>query len=222
MDNMELWNKVAKPPKDALKQIFGGRLKGMTDINPQWRLEALTEHFGQCGVGWYYTIDRLWMEPGSDEQIACFAIINLYTKVGEEWSQAISGIGGSAFVAKEKNGLHTSDECYKMAVTDAISVAAKALGLGAEIYAGRYDGSKYKDKPVEVQPPSSADFEKEVDQHGTIASIEAWWKKNATRIDRELSPAEKDKLISYCRQIKEALAETEKKFQQESDETNAF
>ena len=95
-----------------------------------------------------------------------------------------------------------------------VKAIALATGIGLHIYAG-------EDLP-EVPKITSADFEKEVDQHGTVKSIEAWWKKNATRIDRELSPAEKDKLISYCRQIKEALAETEKKFQQESDETNAF
>ena len=49
-------------------------------------------------------------------------------------------------IAKEKNGPHTSDECYKMAVTDAISTAIKMLGVGADIYAGKWDGTKYKDQ----------------------------------------------------------------------------
>lgn len=46
------------------------------------------------------------------------------------------------FVSLEKNGLHTSDECFKMALTDAISVACKALGIGADIYWER-DTDKY-------------------------------------------------------------------------------
>lgn len=46
------------------------------------------------------------------------------------------------FVSEEKSGLHVSDECYKMALTDAISVACKALGMGADIYWEK-DGSKY-------------------------------------------------------------------------------
>lgn len=37
-------------------------------------------------------------------------------------------------MSKECNGLYTSDECYKMALTDAISVAAKSIGMGADIY----------------------------------------------------------------------------------------
>lgn len=46
------------------------------------------------------------------------------------------------FVAKERNGLYTSDECFKMALTDAISVAAKALGIGADVY-WQADATKY-------------------------------------------------------------------------------
>ena len=52
------------------------------------------------------------------------------------------------FVAKERNGLYTSDECYKMALTDAISVACKALGFGADVY-WQADRTKYTNKPQE-------------------------------------------------------------------------
>jgi hypothetical protein len=150
--NMELWEKVHKPPQSALKQIGGGRLRGMTDINPQWRLEAATEIFGPCGIGWKYTIDKQWLEPAQNGEIAAFAIISLsyHLEDTEGWSEPIPGIGGSMFVEEETKGPHVSDEAYKMAVTDALSVAFKALGFGAEVYAGRWDGSKYKEKPASV------------------------------------------------------------------------
>ena len=145
-ENMKIWNAVKRPPEAALKKITGGRLSGMTDIKPMWRYEAMTELFGACGQGWKYSIDRLWTEPGSAEQVMAFAQISLFfrqTKNGP-WEDAIPGIGGSMLVAKESAGLHTSDEGYKMAVTDALSVAMKVLGVGADIYAGQWDGSKYK------------------------------------------------------------------------------
>ncbi len=62
----------------------------------------------------------------------------------KEWSSPIPGIGGSMLVAKEQSGLHTSDEAYKMAITDALSVAMKMLGVAADIYAGLWDGAEYK------------------------------------------------------------------------------
>jgi len=143
--NMELWNKVKQPPASALKTINAGRLKGKTDINPQWRYQALTEQFGQCGVGWKYEIAKLWSEPASDGQIFAFAQVNLYTAMrdSDTWCDPIPGIGGSMLVAKEKAGPHSSDEGYKMAVTDALSVACKMLGVAADIYLGLANESKY-------------------------------------------------------------------------------
>jgi hypothetical protein len=154
MSNLNLWNKVKQPPKSALKTIGAGRLKGMTDINPQWRLEAITEHFGPCGIGWYYEIVKMWTEAGAGGELMCFVHVHLFTLDNSEvvdvgrkgWSRPIVGIGGSALVAKESAGLRANDEGYKMALTDALSVAMKQLGFAADIYAGRYDGSKYKDE----------------------------------------------------------------------------
>ena len=151
MDNMQIYNLVRVVPKEAQKTIRGGRLSGFTDINAMWRIQKLTETFGPCGIGWKYTIEREWLEQGANGEIAAFMDILLYYKHDGEWSDGIPGTGGSSFVAKERNGLYTSDECYKMALTDAISVAAKAIGMGADIY---WDKGRTKyDAPPERQEP---------------------------------------------------------------------
>lgn len=150
MDNMKIWDSFKAPPENALKKITGGRLKGMTDISPQWRLRAMTEQFGPIGTGWKYEIVKLWNEPLGD-QIACFAHIQLrYLEDADTWSHPVEGIGGSMLLIKEKAGMHASDEGYKMALTDALSVAMKQLGVAADIYQGFYDG-KYQ-KPADPQP----------------------------------------------------------------------
>ena len=137
MNNLNLYNKVRKVPTEAKKEIAAGRLKGKTDINPMWRIKTLTENFGACGFGWYYEITKQWLETGGNtNEVAAFVNINLYVKIGEDWSKPIFGTGGSSFVANERNGLYVSDECFKMALTDAISVACKALGVGADVYWG--------------------------------------------------------------------------------------
>lgn len=150
MGNMDIYNQVRVVPKEAQKTIKGGRLSGFTDINAMWRIQKLTETFGPCGIGWYYTIEREWLENGANGEVAAFMDILLYYKQEGEWSKGIPGTGGSSFVAKERNGLYTSDECYKMALTDAISVAAKAIGMGADVYweKGR---TKY-DTPPQEEP----------------------------------------------------------------------
>ena len=143
MENLEIWNRLATPPPDALKTIQAGRLKGKSDISPQWRYKALTEEFGVCGDGWKFTVDRLWNEPGSHDQVFAFACVSLYVRVGEQWSDAIPGCGGSMLVDKESSGLYSSDEGYKMAITDALGTAAKMVGVAANVYLNNMDGSKY-------------------------------------------------------------------------------
>tara|TARA_Y100000593_G_scaffold39255_1_gene75894 strand:- start:267 stop:935 length:669 start_codon:yes stop_codon:yes gene_type:complete len=147
MDNMTYWKQLEKPPKSALRQIQAGRLKGMTDINPQWRIESMTKVFGPIGIGWKYTIEKMWTEPGAHDELICFVQVSVYVKHDQEWSDAIPGLGGNKLVAKESRGLHTSDEGYKMALTDALSVALKALGVAANVYAGLWDGSRHNIRP---------------------------------------------------------------------------
>ena len=151
MGNMDIYNAVSAVPDSAQKRITGGRLNGMTDINPMWRIRELTELFGPCGIGWKYKIVREWLETASTGEVGAFVDIELQYRItpDADWSEPIPGTGGSKFVAAEKgNNLRASDECYKMALTDAISVACKALGFGADIYweAGR---TKYNAYPPE-------------------------------------------------------------------------
>ena len=93
--NMELYNKFGTTPKEAQKKILAGRLKGMTDINPMFRIKSLTETFGPVGFGWYYEITNKWLEQGADGVICAFVDINLYVKYNGEWSKPIQGTGGS-------------------------------------------------------------------------------------------------------------------------------
>lgn len=140
MSRRDLWDSLADPPASALNRIEAGRLKGMSDINPQWRYQALTEAFGPCGDGWKFEIVRLWTEPGSDGQVFAFAEIALYYRLDGEWSEPVPGVGGSLLVALESKGHHANDEAYKMAVTDALGTAAKMIGVAASVYLGQHDG----------------------------------------------------------------------------------
>ena len=168
MENMELYERFRSVPDEAKKPINGGRLMGKTDINPMWRIKALTEAFGPCGIGWYYKPVNKWMER-QGEEVAAFVDIELYVKYEDEWSKPIPGTGGSMFVAEEKNGIYVSDECYKMATTDAISVACKQLGFGADVYWSS-DRSKY-DSPGAQQPEYETDPNKALVQNVHINTI---------------------------------------------------
>ena len=86
--------------------------------------------------------------------------INLFVKKDGEWSRPIFGNGGNKLIANEKkyeNGQavyipYLDDDAYKKAYTDAISVAAKALGVGADVYFEK-DKGKYAS---EAKPAAEA------------------------------------------------------------------
>lgn len=184
VDNMKLWDAVKRPPETALKAISGGRLKGMTDIKPQWRYQAITEQLGPCGIGWKYEIKNTNFEAGNDGQVAVFVEVALYIKLNGEWSDPIPGTGGSMYIAKETSGLRVSDEAVKMATTDALSVAMKYLGFGSDVYMGMFDGSKYREEPapkVTITAKQKEEFAAQIracltngDEHG-IRELWAEW-----------------------------------------------
>ncbi len=149
---MELWNKVKTPPDAALKPIKGGRMVGKTDIDPMWRLQALTEQLGPIGGDWWYEIIEHWTEHVHDEVI-CTVRINLYT--GDSL-RPIPGIGSNKILVQENKGPHVNDEGYKMALTDALSVAMKQLGVAADVYMGKMDSSKYNSQPRQPQQQPSS------------------------------------------------------------------
>lgn len=163
MDKMELFNQFKDTPDEAKKPINAGRLKGFTDINPMWRFKRLTEVFGAVGIGWKFVITEKRIEAGANGEMAAFVDILLYYKHNGEWSEGIPGTGGSAFVAKESKGLYVSDECFKMALSDAIGTACKALGMSADIYFSK-DRSKYTD----VQDTPEAKMETVDDAAGFV------------------------------------------------------
>ena len=80
MSNLADWDSFSKPPKEALKTIKGGRLSGFTNINPTWRFKAMTERFGPCGDGWWYTIDDFETNELAGE-IAITAYVTLFDSV---------------------------------------------------------------------------------------------------------------------------------------------
>ena len=151
-DAVKIYESLSKPPKSALRTIEAGKLKGKTDINPQWRYRAMTEKFGLVGIGWKYEVQKLWTEQGAGAEKLAFAQVAVYVKDGDKWSEPIVGIGGSKLVQTEKGTPVSNDEGYKMAVTDAFSTSLKMLGVAADIYAGLWDGSKYRNEiPAQVQ-----------------------------------------------------------------------
>ena len=143
-DNLHIYRQVSSVPEDAQKPFESSWGKKLTEINGMWRIQKLTELFGPCGEGWFTEVTRQERVDFPNGEVCVFTDINLYlkdTKTGR-WSKPIRGTGGNRLVLKNADGLFIDDEAYKKAYTDALGIACKALGFGADIYWGRND-SKY-------------------------------------------------------------------------------
>lgn len=183
--NMRYYEQSRAVPAEAKKQFNNGRFSG-TDINPMWRIKKLTEMFGPAGIGWYVDeVEERW-ERLDDASVIAIVNLKLYVKENGEWSKPIYGTGGNMVYSKGK----PSDEGYKMAYTDALSVACKALGIGADVYYEK-DRTKYTPatdaipqkpdvKPVQTAPVSTADVQTavsgEVAQEQLTALVEQYTK----------------------------------------------
>lgn len=163
MDNLYIYNQAKTVPEEAKKPIQSGRLKGKTDINPMWRIKRLTEIFGPAGIGWWHeVVEKKIVDDELSNQRAAFVDIKLYyihPQTGEV-SKGIPGSGGAMLTAQERNGPYFSDEAFKMAETDAISVAAKLLGIAADVYFEK-DRSKYTKEPEAAPEPKQTKADNE-------------------------------------------------------------
>lgn len=207
--SLELYNKVRNVPLEAQRTIMGGRLNGFTDINPMWRIQILTENFGICGIGWKVEIIKQWLEPYSNGEVAAFCDINLYIKQDGAWSDAIPGTGGSKFVAKESGGMYVDDEAYKKAYTDALSVACKMLGIGADVYWS--EGSKYPTQQAENNVLRGGELRLEIEQvlyalGKSESYVEKLAMQNCGKSYENLSNQELESMLGFLRSKANAAA----------------
>jgi hypothetical protein len=141
MEPLKIYNELKSVPKEFLKEIGAGRLKGMSDIKPQWRIMKLTEIFGACGFGWKVQNVQFEYKEASNNEVVVNCRLEFLYRLNDIWSEPIPATGGSKLATQESKGLYVSDEAEKMAYTDALSVAGKMIGLASDIYMGY--GGKY-------------------------------------------------------------------------------
>lgn len=169
-ENMRYYDAARNVPPEAQKAFNNGKFSG-TDINPMWRIKKLTELFGPAGIGWYTEILSERSERLLDDSVIAVVDLNLYIKLDGEWSKPIYGTGGNVLVSSGKKGVTSSDEGYKMAYTDALSVACKALGIGADVYFEK-DKTKYSQKPSKPSPAPGMATQEQISWLSENASVD--------------------------------------------------
>ena len=132
---MSVYNAARSVPANAIKKITGGAYgaAGLSDVNPQWRIERMTEIFGAVGDGWVWEPIEQWVENG----VHYAHVAVQYKKADGEYSLPVHGYGGTKVGGKDDSDL------LKSSMTDALSNALRYLGVGADVW---YSAGKSADQ----------------------------------------------------------------------------
>ena len=186
-ERMRFFGQVQNTPKEAQKSFNNGRFSG-TDINPMWRIKKLTEVFGPAGFGWWtQNVKYNFVNSEQTNEVSVFCELELIVVDPETdlESHPIYGVGGNTYVAQRSKGAQASDEAMKMAYTDALSIACKALGFSADIY---YQADKTKYTAATPEPT-----EEEIAEQ--IRTLTGRIQKGIAMVTEKMDAASKDKFV---------------------------
>lgn len=140
--NKALWDRVCVTDPRAVKPITGKQYSGNSP-KPYWIVERLTDEFGPCGIGWGFEILSERMERLSEHDILHVAQVRMWYML-EDKRGNIEQVGQTkAAYMSSKDRLIVDEDAPKKSVTDALVKCASYIGFAGDIFAGRWDDSKY-------------------------------------------------------------------------------
>ena len=141
-DKKALWKRVCVTDPKAVKAITGKQYQGNSP-KPYWIVERLTEEFGPCGLGWGFSIVNERMERLTESEILHVAVVRFWYELDGKRGE-VEQIGQTkAVYAKRDGSLLVDEDAPKKSVTDALVKCASYIGFAGDIFAGRWDDSKY-------------------------------------------------------------------------------
>ncbi len=221
--NLRLWNRLKRTDPRATKPFTrAGGFRG-TQIDPAWRLQAMTEAFGPVGQGWgYEQIEWTIVER------MVFACVRVWYRDSDTGEKCFSGPqwGGTELMRRRRDGSEEpNDEAFKMSVTDALGKCLLQLGLAADVYLGLFDDSKYREESEayfqarsnpELQPAAIEGFERLIKEKlADVAALEALddlWKSGVGARLREIGSVDKaaqQRITAYFSQKKAEILKRE-------------
>ena len=142
-DNLRHWKRFDDIDPKYTKPITGKAYKG-TSPNPQYVIRCLTEIFGPVGEGFGWDVVAEEFTPLADEVLHWCRIRFWHT----DRANAFDSYGQTKAVTIAKRGTPqqyamVDEDAPKKSLTDAIIKAASHVGVGANIFLGRWDDQKY-------------------------------------------------------------------------------
>lgn len=141
--NKELWNRICVTDPQAVKPITGKQYKGSSP-KPYWLIEQATEVFGPVGIGWGVIVKSERFERLSDTDVLHVAVVSVWYVWDGKRSETFDQMGGTkAAYMTGKGVLMVDEDAGKKSVTDGMVKCLSMIGFAGDIFAGRWDDSKY-------------------------------------------------------------------------------
>lgn len=143
MSNKELWNRVCMTDPKAVKEITGKQYKGNSP-KPFWLIERMTDEFGPVGFGWGIDVKSERFERMGEFDVLHVAVVSVWFVKDGVRSATFDQMGGTKAAYKTAKGVLMVDEdAAKKSVTDGFVKCISMIGFAGDIFAGRWDDSKY-------------------------------------------------------------------------------
>ena len=138
-DNLKIWETHADIDPAFTKAITGKAYKG-TSPNPQYVIRCLTDLFGPVGVGFGWRVVAEAFDKLGEDTLHWCRIEFWHTDRANTFESY--GQTKAAYPTKS-GGFMVDEDAPKKSLTDAIVKAASHVGIGANIFLGRWDDAKY-------------------------------------------------------------------------------
>ena len=137
MENLSIWNKLAKSDPRYLKKVnFGSR--SFTAIDPQYQVRMMTEQFGPIGLGWGWNAETEVVHMSNGDS-AVLAHVTVWHTDNQHAFGPFTGCRKFFDVKKDR----MAEDAPKMAITDGLTKALSHIGCNADVFLGEMDGNKY-------------------------------------------------------------------------------
>lgn len=149
LQGLDLWTKLERTDPAATKRFDKGSFKG-TAVDPVYNLKRVTEALGPVGFAWGWRIvkdELVKFEEGDEPTWIHTAIVRAWFRQEDGAVQEVEHVGqtiAARYVGRgQQRRFFVDDEYAKKSVTDALSKIMLSLGASADVWLGRFDGSKY-------------------------------------------------------------------------------
>lgn len=149
IQGLDLWAKLERTDPAATKRFDKGSFKG-TAVDPVYNLKRVTEALGPVGFAWGWRIvkdELVKFDEGEEPTWIHTAIVRAWFRQEDGSVQEVEHVGqtiAARYVGRgPQRRFFVDDEYAKKSVTDALSKIMLSLGASADVWLGRFDGSKY-------------------------------------------------------------------------------